>query len=391
MRLAGLDLRLADDFRGRAAVVVEGPCRVFVQGLRVDGNRGALRQGQGLPPSHVRFADHYEANGLLVTGAAELIVEDSSFQNVAAFAVLVSGARRVRIARCRVTDSGSLNEKGRNNATGGILLEDGTAEFSVTGCVMERVPGNGLWTHSRYMATRNGPGEIAGNEFREIGRDAIQVGHAWGVDVRGNRMRRVGYPVEAVDVEGLGIPVGIDTAGNVDGTRYRDNVMDEINGKCFDLDGFHHGEVTGNVCTNTGAAGEYPFGHFGLVMNNTNPDMQSVGIRVEANRFTGMRYGGIFVIGAGHVVRGNVMRRLQTSGCGVAPASGACVYVADEPDMLRSGIYLGRRAERDAATRGNRIEANEVSGPGMGRRCVAFAPGVKPGENRVMGNRCSDE
>jgi len=199
---------------------------------------------------------------------------------------------------------------------------------------------------------------------------------------------RVGYPVEAIDVEGGGTPVGIDTAGNVESTTYAKNRMSEINGKCFDLDGFHHGAVTGNECVNKGPAAAYPFGHFGVVMNNTNPDMQSVGIQIVGNRFEGMRFGGIFVIGSGHVIRKNVLRRLHTAHCSEAGAHAGCTHFEGEPDLLRTGIYLGRRAERPAVTRGNRIEGNEILGWRMDLKCLGFAPGVDSKDNQVSGNLC---
>jgi hypothetical protein len=58
--------------------------------------------------------------------------------------------------------------------------------------------------------------------------------------------------------------------------------------------------------------------------------------------------------------------------------------------MLRSGIYLGRGAERPAIARGNVIEGNEISGFGMRTRCVGIAPGVSRADNRIAGNRCAD-
>ena len=82
-----------------------------------------------------------------------------------------------------VKDSGSLNAKGRNNTTGGILLEEGTDQFTVTDSVFGNIRGNAVWTHSRYMSPRNSRGKIANNQFFDIGRDAIQVGHATRVDV----------------------------------------------------------------------------------------------------------------------------------------------------------------------------------------------------------------
>ena len=43
------------------------------------------------------------------------------------------------------------------------------------------------------------------------------------------------------------------------------------------------GMCSANTCINRLAAAEYPFGHFGIVFNNTNPDMQSEAIRVVGN------------------------------------------------------------------------------------------------------------
>lgn len=373
---------------GRAALTVEGPCRVVIRQVKVTGDRAAHPQPQALPPYDRRFADHYEGNGLLLIGNREVVVEDSEFAGIAGFAILVSGAGKVRIARCRFHDSGSVNAKGRNNTTGGVLLEDGTANFVVADSTFVNVLGNGVWTHSRYNHVRNGPGEIRGNRFREIARDAVQVGHASQVTVAENVIERVGYPVSAIDVEGGGTPVGVDTSGNVDSSDYTGNRMTEINGKCFDLDGFHHGSVTGNTCVNAGPAADYPFGHFGVVMNNTNPDMQSVGIRIEGNRFEGMRFGGIFLIGSGHVVRNNVLTRLHTAHCSAAGETPGCTHFDGEPDLLRTGIYLGRRAERPAVTRGNRIVGNTVSGWRMDRKCIGFAPGVNSKDNQISGNLC---
>ena len=78
----------------------------------------------------------------------------------------------------------------------------------------------------------------------------------------------------------------------------------------------------------------------------------------------------------------NRLVNLNTSRCD------SCVYLADEPDMLRSGIYLGRRAERPAPARGNIVEDNQVSGYKMASRCVNAAPGLTG--NIVRNNVCRD-
>ncbi len=383
-------LATSPGFRGRAVLVLEKGARVRFYDFRISGRRSAPRPPQGLPPSDVTFARFTQSNGLLIRESEDVSVERVVFDRVAGFAVLASASSGVRIDRVRVTDSGSRNSANRNNATGGILLEEGASGFLVRNSEFRNVLGNGVWTHSLYTSPRNGPGTIEENRFERIGRDAIQVGHATQVRVERNSGREIGFPTDAVDLEGRAYPVGIDTAGNVDQSVYAGNRFEEINGKCIDLDGFHHGEVRGNVCTNRRPAAEFPNGNYGIVMNNTNPDMQSEAIVMEENLIEGPHFGGIFVIGSGHRIIGNRLRRLNRAHCNEDAAKFGCYYAPGEPDMLRAGIYLGRGAERPDAARGNRIEDNEISGFRMRERCLAAAPGVRLDGNLVRGNRCAD-
>jgi hypothetical protein len=369
---AGSVLRAAADFHGRALIEVRGN-RVRLHDFTVDGNREKLETRAGLPPYDVPFARFTANNGVLAEGVSELTVRDVRFREIAGFAVLVSRSRNVTLDGVRVEASGSRNPAGRNNTTGGILLEEGTSDFRVTRCELRGVRGNGIWTHSLYPSPRNARGLFAENRFAEIGRDALQVGHATDVRVQQNTGTRIGFPEDTVDVEGRAIPVGIDTAGNVDGSSYTGNQFADINGKCIDLDGFHDGEVSHNVCRDVAG--------YGIVMNNTNPDMQSHKVRMEDNLLDGVKYGGIFVIGTDNTIRRNRLLNLNTEHCG-------CPYTAGEPDMFRSGIYLGKGAERPAPARNNRIEENEITGFEMDRHCIAAAPTILPDWNTVRGNRC---
>ena len=373
---------LADDFEGEAAIVLDDVEGVTLRDFVVKGNRGKLAQRQELPPYDRTFASWFGAGGVLVRGGVRVVIERARFEEMAGFAVLASRVRGVTVREVTVVDSGSVKANGRNNTTGGVLIEDGSVDWEVSRSVFERVTGNAVWTHSRYTAPRNERGRIAENRFREIGRDAVQVGHAVAVTVEANEGERIGYPKEVVDVEGGGTPVGVDTAGNVEGSSYVRNTFRDVNGKCIDLDGFHHGLIEANRC--------YQLAHFGIVMNNTNPDMQSVGIRIVGNWIEGAPWGGIFVLGSGHVIERNVLRGMQRTHCS-DPATTGCVFLAAEPDMLRAGIYLGERAERPAMTRGNRIVDNEISGWRMDRACVGYGPNVKRTENTVRGNRCRHE
>jgi len=388
---SGTTLRAANGFRGRAIFFVTSGADIRFRDFSIDGNRNALETRTGLPPSNVPFVRFTPAGGIAADGTNGLSVSGLKFRNIAGFAVLAARASRVLIEGVEIDDSGSRNAKGRNNTTGGILIEEGTRGFLVRNCVLRNVRGNGVWTHSLYTSPRNSEGIITGNRFDSIGRDAIQVGHATGVRVEGNSGRRIGYPNAEVDAEGGGIPVAIDTAGNVDRTVYAGNSFEEVNGKCIDLDGFHHGKVVSNRCVNRGPAGDYPFGHYGIVFNNSNPDMRSENVEVSGNEIDGAKFGGIFVIGARHRIARNRLRNLNTARCNESGARFNCLYFADQPELLQSGIYLGRGAERAAIARDNIVEDNEISGWKMKARCVAAAPGVRLAENTVRGNRCSDE
>ncbi|HEV2447957.1 MAG TPA: right-handed parallel beta-helix repeat-containing protein [Candidatus Sulfopaludibacter sp.] len=383
----GSTLRAAPDFTGRAVVVVRGS-GVRLRDFTVDGNIDALEARAGLPPYDTPFARYTHNNGIFAADVTALTMDHLTMRNIAGFAVLVSNSHRVAIDHVRVTDSGSRNEAGRNNATGGILLEEGATDFRVTNCTLHNIRGNGVWTHSLYTSPRNARGLIALNRFANIGRDAIQVGHATGIRVEENTGMLVGFPVEDVDIENRAIPVAIDTAGNVEKCSYTRNRFQEINGKCIDLDGFHDGEVRENECVNRAAPQLYRFGNYGIVMNNSNPDMRCENIRVLDNIIDGPLFGGIFVIGTGHRIAGNLLRNLNTAHCNDDAAEFGCYYAPGEPDLLRSGIYLGRGAERPAPARGNVVEDNEITGYGMQAHCVVSAPGIDPKWNTVRDNRC---
>jgi len=384
---SGTILRMASGFQGRAAIVVRGS-GVRLRDFTIEGRRDAGEQPAGLPPYNVPFAQFTRANGVLAENLAGLTVERVEFRNIAGFAILVSRSRNVTIESVQVHDSGSRNAAGRNNTTGGILLEEGTAGFRVSNCVLRAIRGNGIWTHSLSTSPRNGRGWIERNRIEIVGRDAIQVGHGFNIRVVGNSGSRIGYPVEDVDIEGRAIPVALDTAGNVGSSSYSGNRFTEINGKCIDLDGFHDGEVRGNVCVNRGGPEAYRFGGYGIVMNNTNPDMRSQNIQVVDNLIDGPMFGGIFVIGSRHLISRNRLINVNIARCNEEAARFGCYYAPGEPEMLRSGIYLGRGAERPAPARANVVENNEISGFAMKTRCIGVAPGIEYSMNRIRENRC---
>ena len=374
---AGTTIQAAPDFRGRALIVCTGNAQV--ENLTIDGRRDDKEPRLPIAPWDRDFISYYEGNGLIGDGLKGLYVRNVTFRKIVNFAAIVARSRNVVFEGVTVEDSGSLNSGGRNNTSGGILLEEGTTDFRVIRSTFRRIRGNAVWTHSRAESPRNGPGLIEGNSFEEIGRDAIQAGHATKIRVVRNTGRRIGYPEAIVDTEGGGVPVAIDTAGNVDVSVYEDNWFEDLNGKCIDLDGFHHGVVRGNHCTG--------MTNFAVVFNNTNPAMQSMRVTIENNVFDNMRYGGIFVIGYKNTIRNNKLLRVNTAGCNNAPN---CIFDAKQPDLLRSGIYIGHRAERPASSRANIVTGNLITGRGMSRYCVVTSPEVQRGRQIIKGNTCRE-
>jgi Right handed beta helix region len=387
----GSTLRAAAKFRGRAILSCHGCRNIEFRNFAIDGNRDAVGKLLPLPPTGQTFANFFPDNGILIEDTDGFSVDHLDFTHIVSFAILVNHSRDILLDHISVRDSGSLNAKGRNNTTGGILLEEGTDQFTVADSVFSNIRGNGVWTHSRYMSPRNSRGKIAKNTFVDIGRDAIQVGHATQVVVTGNSGSRIGFPANLVDVENGGTPVGIDTSGNVDQSSYEYNNFEEIDGKCIDLDGFHDGPVRGNTCINRRPPEEYPYGNFAISINNASIEMQSRNILIEGNQFSGMKFGAIFALGEGHIIRNNRMTHLNTAHCNETAAKFGCLTLAGEPGFLESGIYLAKGGERLAPARKITIENNVITGYKMAGHCIEAAPSVKLSDNTIRKNTCKDE
>lgn len=386
---SGSILKASPEFKGRAVVVLESDSTI--ENLSIDGNRVKLARPLPIAPYDQTFVNFYSNNGILTVGTRGVTVRSIKLANVPNFAVLVSAAESVLIRNVEIVDSGSLNDKGSNNTSGGILLEEGTTDFTVENCSLRNVRGNGVWTHSMYTSPRNARGRITSNRFLDIGRDAIQVGHATEVRVDRNSGSRIGYPHDVVDMAGGGTPVAIDTAGNVDKSVYEKNTFQEIDGKCIDLDGFHHGDILDNVCINKLTASDYRHGNFGIVFNNTNREMRSEKVRVMGNVVEGTKFGGLFLIGRNHTIKSNRFLRVNLAGCNESHAKFGCVYDASEPNILASGIYLAKGAERPDAARENAIVGNTVTGFKMAERCIGASPEVDLKKNTIEGNICRNQ
>lgn len=381
----GSTLVLDDDFKGSAAIEVAGADDVEFFNFTIRGNRHTLKSQWQLPPAETPFADYFTDNGIVIRGGSGVKVWGVSFSQIRGFPLIVNASSNVAIRDLKIEDSGTLNGKGRNNTSGGILLEQGVSHFNVSNCSISRITGNAIWTHSYASAPRSSDGSIHDNTITRVARDAIQVGHATNVRVENNDGSELGYPTEQVDVETSAVAVAVDTAGDVDHSIYAQNRFTDVNGQCIDLDGFHDGEVTGNSCVNRKPIDAYPSLHAGVVFGATNPDVKPGRVVITGNTIIGFAFGAVFLIGSNSRIENNQFLDMNRAHCGTRPVPARCAYALDQPDLLRAGIYLG------APGSGNVIRNNTITGFAMKEHCIAAAPGVSLESNTITLNTCRDQ
>lgn len=387
----GSTLVLDPDFRGSAAIVVTGASDVEISGFAVQGNRAELKSDWYLPLQEAPFADFYSDNGIVVRNSRQVVIRNVQLRRIRAFPVLINASSGVTLDTIKIEDSGTLNRGGRNNTTGGILLEEGVSHFEVRNSQLSRITGNAIWTHSYARSPRQSDGHIHDNSITTVGRDAIQVGHATRVIVEKNSGASLGFPTEFVDVENHGVAVALDTAGNVDHATYRDNHFTDVNGQCIDLDGFHDGDVTGNSCINEKPAEAYPASHYGIVFGNNDPAVEVVNVNVARNTLQGFAYGAVFLIGTHNRIENNRFLDVNRAHCGATPLTARCNYaVAEQPDLLKSGIYLAANGGRPVVTKDNIVRANTITGFGMKSGCIGADRDVALPANTISSNICTE-
>jgi hypothetical protein len=387
----GSTLVMGSDFRGSAAIVLDGVSDAELSGFEIRGNRTELKSDWYLPLKEAAFADYYSDNGIVVRRSHRVRVRNVGFQKIRAFPLIFNASEGITIDTVKIEDCGTLNRAGRNNTTGGILLEEGVSRFEVVRSTISRITGNAIWTHSYSRSPRQSDGLIRGNLIDTVGRDAIQIGHASRVRVEGNTGANLGFPVEYVDVENHGVAVALDTAGNVDHSVYTKNRFTDVNGQCIDLDGFHDGSVTDNSCINFKSPETYPASHYAIVFGNNDPAVEATNIVVTGNTAQGFAYGGLFLIGTRNRVENNRLLDVNRARCGTSPLTARCNYaVAEQPDLLKSGIYLAANGGRPTTTKGNIVRGNIVTGFGIKAHCIAADHAVSLTENSISGNSCDD-
>lgn len=328
-------IKASAEFRGRALIVLPAGKNIAIHDLSLDGNRDAFPQPVAPAPAAAMLSRVVANNGILAEGVAGLEIAQLKATQIAGFPILVNGGRSIHIHDIEITDSGTLDSNGHNNGSGGVVLEEGVTDFEILHALIGKVRGNGVWIRSVGNSTA-ARGRIADSEFAILARAAVELNHATAVTIENNTGHMIGFPGEEVLTGGTALPAAIASSGSVGHSTIRNNNFEQIAGRCFSLDGFSDGEVTGNECS--------------------------------AQLFNGM-----LIRGNGNRIAGNHLTDLNNAH-------------RDQPESLRAGIYLA------AGASGNAIDSNEVSGYGMAQHCIG-GPGLTEASgaaNRISKNVCSD-
>lgn len=329
IRGAETTIKATAAFRGRALIVIPAGKNIRIHDLSLDGARDAFPQPVPPPPAAAMLSRVIANNGIVSEGVTGLELSQIKATQFAGFPILVNGGGKVRIHDVEITDSGTLDANGHNNGSGGIALEEGVTDFEIVHALIGKIRGNGIWIRSvSGIAAR---GRIADSEFAIVARAAIEMNHATAIAIENNTGHMIGFPGDEVLIGGTALPAAIATTGAVDRSIIHNNNFDQLAGRCFSLDGFSDGEVTGNGCSD---------GLFNAFL-----------IRGANNRITGNRLTGL----------NNAHR--------------------DQPESLRTGIYLATGAT------GNTLDANEITGYGMAQHCIG---GPALDANKIVKNACSD-
>ncbi len=92
-------MKAADNFKGRAILVLENVERIHLHDFMLDGNRGKLAKPLEMAPPENAFRVWYPNNGVLANKVAGLEIERLELSDVVNFPILVSQSSKVRISK----------------------------------------------------------------------------------------------------------------------------------------------------------------------------------------------------------------------------------------------------------------------------------------------------
>ncbi len=222
---ANTTIKASSEFRGRALLVLPAGKNIKIHDLALDGNRDAFPQPIAPAPPTSMLSRVVANNGIIAEGVAGLEITQVKATQFAGFPILVNGGRNIRIHDVEITESGSLDANKINNGSGGLVLEEGVADFEIVHALIGKVRGNGIWIRSADNSTSATKGRIADCEFAIIARAAIEMNHSTGVTIENNTGHMIGFPGEEVLTGGTALPAAIATSGSVEHAAIRGNVF----------------------------------------------------------------------------------------------------------------------------------------------------------------------
>ena len=110
-------LRASPKFQGRALLSIHNAKRVRLSNFSIDGNREALNRPTEIPARTTAYGMQFQRGGLLIEDSDNVTVSGVDIREVVGFAILASRARKVKIEKVNVDESGSDNIKGVNNTS----------------------------------------------------------------------------------------------------------------------------------------------------------------------------------------------------------------------------------------------------------------------------------
>ena len=128
---SGSILRAGPSFQGRALLVLDGAHNIRIRDLTIEGNRERAQRALEMAPPENYFRMWYPDNGILADRVDGLEIRNVHLDHIINFPILVSRSKNIRIVKADIRDSGSRNAMGRNNLSGGILIEEGSSHFEV--------------------------------------------------------------------------------------------------------------------------------------------------------------------------------------------------------------------------------------------------------------------
>jgi ubiquinone/menaquinone biosynthesis C-methylase UbiE len=239
IRGANTTIKASDTFRGRALLVLTAGRNIKIHDLALDGNRDTTGRMMALPPAGTLYSRALPGNGIVAESVTGLEIYNVKAHHIPTFALLLNNSHNIKLHDVEVSDSGGFSPQRRNNATGGIALEENTTDFEIRHCRFGGLRGTGI----TLRATDRG--RLTDNEFAVIARDGIRIQDSKNITVDANQIRQIGFPAEELDGRAT----------------------------CITLDHVTSSELRGNTCAET---------LLGAVV------LQGSGIKVNGNQMTAL-------------------------------------------------------------------------------------------------------